>query len=255
MRTSQHSRQETAVAVSNLDSATLALPPFESPPVGDDGIAAALAEGRPALIVERPDMFGTRQAPRPLEVSGWAWSGAGIETVLVVIDDEIEIKALHDLFRPDLRSLFGDNLATSGFAVRIDPRDWPPGPHKLTVIAIDATGHAIGVSGAVESVAQPSAPLVAVGDFDDDQVLELWRQRAIRAEIDLAVRQTDAYWDLYVGNEAIARATARDDELRSRLLALERERDEAREACRAVQRSASWRLTAPLRRAKRLAGR
>lgn len=141
-------------------------PSFASPPSGDTGIAAALAEGRPAMIVERPEIFGSRQGPRPLEVSGWAWSGSGIETVLVVVDGEIEVRALHDLFRPDLRSLFGDDLATSGFTVRLDPRDWAPGWHELTVVATDGEGRAIGVSGKVESVDQPPPRMSAAGTID-----------------------------------------------------------------------------------------
>lgn len=101
----------------------------------------------------------------------------------------------------------------------------------------------------------PSAPpqVASLVPAHDDATLQTWQQRAVRAEIDLAVLQTDAYWDLYVGNAEIARATAREDELKSRLAILENERDATRAACRAIQRSASWRLTAPLRRAKRLA--
>jgi SAM-dependent methyltransferase len=137
-----------------------AIPAFAAPPAGEDGIAAALAEGRPAMVVERPDIFGSRRATAPLEVTGWAWSGAGIESVTVAVDDEdgIVVEALHDLFRPDLRRLLGDDLATSGFAVRIDARDWTPGAHKLTIVATDRDNRAIGVSGTVDSVAPGPPP-------------------------------------------------------------------------------------------------
>jgi len=117
----------------------------------------ALAAGRPAMILERPDIFGSSRATAPLEVSGWAWSGLGIESVVVSIDGEIEIDAARDLYRPDLRRLFGDALATSGFCVHVDPRDWAPGPHELCVVATDRAGRAIGVAGAVESIPRRAA--------------------------------------------------------------------------------------------------
>jgi hypothetical protein len=105
---------------------------------------------------------------------------------------------------------------------------------------------------ATTGLAGGAPPLVTLTAADSDEQLELSRQRAIRAEADLAVRQTDAYWDLYVATEQIARATAGEDELRARLAVLEQEIEDARGVALAVQRSSSWRLTAPLRRGKRL---
>jgi hypothetical protein len=93
---------------------------------------------------------------------------------------------------------------------------------------------------------------MTLGTQGDSGTTRMWQHRAIRAEIDLTVRQIDAYWERHLGTEEIARATAREDELEARVAELARERDRARETLRTVQRSASWRLTAPLRQVKGL---
>jgi SAM-dependent methyltransferase len=153
--------------------------PFESPPVGDDGIARALADGEPAMICEAPDLFGTRQAGRPLEVTGWAWSPVGIEAVWVTIDRRVRARAVHGLVRPDLWSLHEGELGTAGFAFRADPRDWAPGSHELSVVAVTCDGRAVGVSGSIEAVeATPTKgdPSGAIDPLPDRISTDPWRQ-------------------------------------------------------------------------------
>ena len=169
---------------------TADIQPYEPPPLGDDGIASALASGRPALIGERPDVFGSGTAGAEPEVSGWAWSPAGIEAVLVTIDRRVRIGALHGLVRPDLRHLFGGELGAAGFAVRLGPDEWTAGAHELTVIAVARDGRAVGFSGTVRRVdddgpakAAPEGVLVPLPDGGDNGfVPEQHRDRSVAPE-------------------------------------------------------------------------
>jgi len=101
----------------------------------------------------------------------------------------------------------------------------------------------------------PTHHELTLGAPPDDDGLALWRDRAIEAEINLTVCETDTFWERYVGNETILIGTTRETHLKRQLANLEREREAARDALWALERSASWRLTAPLRRIKRLGRR
>jgi SAM-dependent methyltransferase len=134
--------------------------PYLPPPGDEAAILAAVGDGRAAMWCELPDLNGgVVGAARP-EVRGWAVAPAGIRRVLVTIDEERRLPALHGIPRSDLRWCFGDELAAeSGFALPLDPEELPPGPHQLTVVAVAADGSAQGMSGSitVEPV-EPRAP-------------------------------------------------------------------------------------------------
>lgn len=187
----EHPLEIVATAVGGATrtlAGTADVQPHQPPPLGDDGIAEALAAGRPALIGERPDFFGSASAGPEAEVSGWAWSAAGIESVLVTVDRRVRIRALHDLVRPDLRRLFGGQLGAAGFAVRLGPDEWAEGEHELSVIAVARDGQAVGFSATVRSVPEPparAAPdgvLVPLPERDSDFVPELHRDRSVAPE-------------------------------------------------------------------------
>jgi SAM-dependent methyltransferase len=161
--------------------------PYEQPPLGDAAVVEALAEGRPAMWCEYPDLFVTREGEAPLEVSGFATSPAGIERVMVTVDGWLRIDAVHGLVRPDLRSRLGDAAAADcGFAVRLDPAECPLGWHELTVVAITRDGRGLGVSGMVECLppgrskqASASAPEPMTPDADDDELDLLSSERFV----------------------------------------------------------------------------
>lgn len=137
--------------------------PFEPPPYGDLETMEALAHGRPTMWCERPDVFVSKEAASPVEVSGWATSPAGIERVFVTIDERLRIDAVHGLARPDLRSRFGDDVAVDGgFAVRLDPTECPPGWHDLAIVAVSRDGRGLGVAGKLHCLDIPVDDGVAV---------------------------------------------------------------------------------------------
>jgi SAM-dependent methyltransferase len=187
----EHPLEISATAVGGKTralSGTADVQPHDPPPLGDDGIAEALAGGRPALIGERPDFFGAGTAGPETEVSGWAWSAADIESVLVTVDRRVRIRALHALVRPDLRHLLGGELGAAGFAVRLGPDEWTEGEHELSVIAVARDGQAVGFSAMVRHVPEPppnAAPdgvLAPLADHASEFVPEVHRDRSVAPE-------------------------------------------------------------------------
>jgi ubiquinone/menaquinone biosynthesis C-methylase UbiE len=107
---------------------------------------------------DMPDLFGTREAKLPVEVAGWAISPAGIEEVLVTVDDHTPSRAATGLIQSEMIALLGEERAADcGFYLRLDPAGCPPGLHELTVIAKTGDGRALGVSGTVNCLAPVAA--------------------------------------------------------------------------------------------------
>lgn len=126
--------------------------PFEQPTPDQQGLIEAIAEGRDAMWCDAPNLWGggfvTEKYP---EVSGWAVSPYGIDRVLITIDGVRQLRAVHNLARPDLRWCFGDEVAADcGFVLRFDPGELPPGRHELAVVAVTGAGKGIGVAGMIE---------------------------------------------------------------------------------------------------------
>ena len=121
--------------------------PFEAPAASTEGRLAALAEGGIAFALERPSL--AEDAPEvegPVEISGWAHAGKGLDTVLVTIDGQTRYEALRPIARPDLLDDYGEEVAArAGFALQLHARDCPPGGHRLSVVAIDSERRAVGV--------------------------------------------------------------------------------------------------------------
>jgi SAM-dependent methyltransferase len=127
--------------------------PYGSPPLGQEAVLEALAEGHAAMWFEAPNLDGGVVAEESPEISGWATAANGIERVIVTIDDTLRLRAIHGLARPDLRNGFGDEVAADcGFALRLDPTELPPGQHVLTIVAQTRDGTNIGVAGTIDRV-------------------------------------------------------------------------------------------------------
>jgi 2-polyprenyl-3-methyl-5-hydroxy-6-metoxy-1,4-benzoquinol methylase len=124
--------------------------PFEPPPADEDAIIAAVVGGQDAMWCDAPALDGSAiDDPQPL-IRGWAASGQGVDRVLVTIDGQRQLRAIHGLARRDLRWCFGERAANCGFVLRLDPDELPLGRHEMAVIAVTCGGRAIGVSGQVE---------------------------------------------------------------------------------------------------------
>ncbi len=190
-RRGEHPLEIVATAVDGRTRAlagTADVQPHDPPPLGDDGMERAISDGRPALIGERPDFFGSGTAGPEPEISGWAWSAAGIEAVLVTIDRRVRVRALHDLVRPDLRHMLSGELGAAGFATRLGPDEWTEGEHELSVIAVARDGQAVGFSAMVRRVPEPppnAAPdgvLVPLADHGSEFVPDVHRDRSVAPE-------------------------------------------------------------------------
>jgi SAM-dependent methyltransferase len=132
-------------------SAVAQVQPYRPPPADEATILEAVGTGLAAMWCEVPALDGGLLDAEAAELRGWAVSPAGIDRILVDVDGARRLTALHGLPRSDLRWCFGDELAaSSGFALRLDPEELAPGLHRLTVIAVDAAGDALGMSGTVE---------------------------------------------------------------------------------------------------------
>lgn len=164
---------------------------------------AALAEGRPAMWVERPALAEVApQLTGEFELSGWAHAEAGIERIVITIDNRLHSLALRPLARPDLVPTYGEEVAAgAGFFLDFGAEDLPPGVHRMGVVAVASDGRAVGVENHVtcrfeaesaevdwmdESRAVPRRRVEAGGPCSE------WEERALRAEADAAASRTEA---------------------------------------------------------------
>jgi GT2 family glycosyltransferase len=115
-----------------------------------ESMAAAIAAGRTVMWCDWPALDGTATAGDHLHVLGWAYCAGGIEEI-AVIARERRFEPRTGLPRPDVdRSLPGFEGRASGFALVIDTRAWPEGPHTITVEATGRGGPTIARTGVVQ---------------------------------------------------------------------------------------------------------
>lgn len=154
--------------------------PFVAPVYGDDEVAAALAAGRPLIWCEQPTFFAGPEGEAPLEVSGWAVAGSGIDAVMVTIDGALRVPCPHGLRRPDAIQRLGPRVgAEGGFAVRLDPSECMPGWRHLTVVAVAGDGAAVGIEGMVEC--KPARRIEDGGGENEDRPMPRPRGRSLPA--------------------------------------------------------------------------
>ncbi len=138
-------------------------------PAGEAGIrffldAPALRDG---LAVETVRGF--------LAINGWAFSGAGIAGIEVIVDGRSQGQAYRGIRRDDLVKTFGQKQALrSGFAMLVPPQVLKQGRHDLRVVIRDGAGHVEDIAFSVE--AEPS--LDGPGPWSP-------RRRITQAEADL----------------------------------------------------------------------
>jgi SAM-dependent methyltransferase len=140
--------------------------PFGAPKYTKEENLAAIAAGEMALRLELPS---TAKPPpevaSPLQIAGWAYAPKGVDAVFVIVDGRTRYEALHPITRPDLLDDYGADVASkAGFVLRLHSRDVPPGPHRLTVVAVDGERRAVGVETSFVCRPEPSpAELPAPG--------------------------------------------------------------------------------------------
>ncbi|MGI8427853.1 MAG: hypothetical protein ACR2OB_00775 [Solirubrobacteraceae bacterium] len=224
---------------------------YESPPRSLAGLAKAVSGGRTAMVCESPPLDGSARAAGFLDIRGWAYSRAGLDGVFVYLDG-LRYQARLGVLRPDLYGLFGTDLTTSGFDLTIELDARQAGLLAVTVLARGADGHAVGVRGSVECVPEPELPVAFPAREDDagpgGETFEASAPGAVerRSSHDLALRERVVSAEARASASAADASAARIESAR-RLRLLQRSEDARRE----VESSLSWRITKPLRLAKR----
>lgn len=114
------------------------------------GLAGAIAAGGTVVWCERPALNGTAAVNESIELSGWAYSGAGLDSIVVTFGGR-RFEPRLGLRRPDVdAALQCLGVHVSGFSLEIDVRGWAPGSYELAVYAIGVAGHAAAQTGRIE---------------------------------------------------------------------------------------------------------
>jgi hypothetical protein len=143
----------------------------------------------------------------PLRVRGWAYARSGVERVEIFVDGRSRHEALYGLTRPDVqRRLARPDAVTCGYALTLDPVEFGPGPHLLTVVAFPRGGEPVGIERSFscaegtktpgdqeptvpdEPSPAPRATALNAGELDPEA--EAWRERALVAEAEVAAMLT-----------------------------------------------------------------
>jgi hypothetical protein len=268
---------------------TVEIRPFEQPGRSPEENLARIEAGRVAMSLDAPRILdGAGEVEEPVEILGWAHAKGGIEAVVVTVDGCRQHEALRPVVRPDLMGDYGPEVAfDAGFVSRLHGSECEPGRHSVSVVALGENGEAVGVAGEVVCRPTPSdtekaAVQVAWRDDleeprrrestrDPERPETAWEDRALLAEADAAESRAEArlvfdhqrsFARTWRGLEAKARGfDALEAELWQARAELEQSREEleqravelerSRAELAGVERSLSWRLTAPLRAIKR----
>lgn len=128
------------------DTSAALPPPFDPPPASDEW-REAVRSGRIVMNCETPKLSGGDDPlPLPLRVSGWAYTKVGIDAVTVVVDDT-PVRASYGRLRRDVADFLTEpDAAHSGFTAFLDPDICEPGPHRLSVVAVDRDQRAVGIT-------------------------------------------------------------------------------------------------------------
>jgi 2-polyprenyl-3-methyl-5-hydroxy-6-metoxy-1,4-benzoquinol methylase len=91
----------------------------------------------------------------PVQISGWAYSRAGIDTVVVLVDGT-PVRADYGQPRPDVvEALREPDAFRCGFSAVLDDEVCAPASHEMSVVVMDRHQHAVGLTRTV--VVQPSS--------------------------------------------------------------------------------------------------
>ncbi len=116
-------------------------------PTADLGPVDAVRSGWTVMSWDVPaDGPAGAAAPPPLQISGWAYSRAGIDSVLIIVDGT-PVRSGYGDSRPDVvEALREPEALRCGFSAVLDDAACGPGPHEISVVAVDGGGHATGVT-------------------------------------------------------------------------------------------------------------
>jgi SAM-dependent methyltransferase len=134
--------------------------PYEEPTYAKEETATAIAAGETVMWLESPAIVeGSCEVEGRVEIRGWAYAKDGLDSVRVMIDGS-SIPAMRPIARPDLIEEFGPEVAgKAGFVLTLDPSECPPGPHKLTVVAVGPDGGGVGMNGDIHCLPEPGGEI------------------------------------------------------------------------------------------------
>jgi hypothetical protein len=248
--------------------------------------AAAIETGAVVISCEAPGSLDAEEFGTGVFIRGWCYTTGGIDRVVAFLDGRFYHEALFPVPRPDVEQTLGRPEALlSGFALPLDAEACPAGDHALALLVAGTDGRRAGRSlsfrcgaavvehgtleqtGRAEDRPSPSAaPSVMVDrSMDRSELLDRYEFESLRA----TVAERHAFVSLTESNIVTAAYAALQRLSRQELDVAQRAVEEAQErAAQAERRAAaaeywleeqrrslSWRMTEPLRAAKRLAHR
>lgn len=147
-------------------------PPTFEPPAADMELVDAVRADRIVMSWDVPtDAQSGATLEQPVQITGWAYSRAGIDTVVVLID-RTPVRADYGQPRPDVvEALREPDAFRCGFSAVLDDQVCGPASHELSVVAVDRNQHAIGLTRTVvvgpssgdDSSGSEAAPPPSVG--------------------------------------------------------------------------------------------
>lgn len=144
--------------------------PYDPP---GDGTPAAIRAGAIAMSCDIPRLGSADAVSSPVRISGWCYAQGGIDRVQAFVDGNRRYDLIFPTPRRDVWEFFGVRDALlSGFDLRLEIEDCPPGHHSLAVLATTADGRTVGQSGTF--VCLGAAAATAAGELsstDDKQMV------------------------------------------------------------------------------------
>jgi ubiquinone/menaquinone biosynthesis C-methylase UbiE len=107
-------------------------------------LRAAVNAGEPVLVCELPLSAHFEKLAPPIDIRGWAYCAAGMDSVTVELDGRPIGDATFPIVRGDVRErLARADALFSGFKYRLERSECEPGPHELRLLGTAAGGETI----------------------------------------------------------------------------------------------------------------
>jgi 2-polyprenyl-3-methyl-5-hydroxy-6-metoxy-1,4-benzoquinol methylase len=157
-----------------------AMPAEVSAPPAEGDRLEAIRAGRTVLSCDAPDMrMSGVPLTLPIRVCGWAYSRSGLEGVVIGLDEQ-RIPARSGLHREDVAALLDEPGAVAcGFTAVLGEDICDPGPHTLSVLALNRERRAVQLTTTIiaeASETDPPAPEAVDGGAEHD---EIWSERYV----------------------------------------------------------------------------
>lgn len=119
--------------------------PYDPP---GEGTPAAIRAGAIAMSCDMPRLGDADEVSAPVRISGWCYALDGVDRVRAFVDGNRCYDLIFPTPRRDVWGFFGVRDALlSGFDLRLEIEDCPPGSHSLAVLATTTDGRTVGQSG------------------------------------------------------------------------------------------------------------